>query len=71
MPRFDIDFNTTETDISGICDVKYRLSGAKDTSLLIHKIKDISSCRNRHKTHSILQATPYDFREVCKKKLET
>jgi hypothetical protein len=72
MPRFDIDYNTTETDISGICDVKYRLTGAKETSLLIQKTKDIPSCRNRHKTHSILQATPYDFREVifieiCKK----
>lgn len=65
MSRFDVDFNTTETDISGTCDVTYTLSGAVGTSLLIQKSKDIASCVNRYETKSILQTAPYDFRKVC------
>lgn len=64
MGRFDVDFNSTETDISGTCDVAYTLNGAAGTSLLIHKIKDISSCVNRYKTNSILQTESYEFRKV-------
>ena len=63
MKRFDIDFKSTETDISGTCDVQYVVKGAQDTSFLIEKEKDISSCINRYKTNSILQTTPYDFRK--------
>lgn len=63
MHRFDIDYNTTETDVSGTCNVVYELNGASGTSLLIKKTKDIVSCKNRYKTQSILQTTPYDFRQ--------
>lgn len=62
MRRFDIDFAARETDVSGTCDVKYVIRGPKHTSLLIQKTKDISSCSNRYKTNSILQTTPYEFR---------
>ncbi|GAB0088507.1 uncharacterized protein DMENIID0001_029540 [Sergentomyia squamirostris] len=62
MVRFDIDHNTVETDVTGKCEVKYVLQGAKDTNLLIQKTKNIKSCKNRYKTHSMLQTTSYDFR---------
>lgn len=64
MQRFDIDYNSTESDISGTCDVAYSLTGAVGTSLIIEKQKNIESCINRYKTNSILQTTPYDFRKV-------
>lgn len=63
MKRFDIDFKSTETDISGTCDVQYVVQGAQGTSFLVKKDKDISSCINRYKTNSVLQTTPYDFRK--------
>lgn len=63
MKRFDIDLKTTETDISGRCDVQYVVKGAQDTSFIVKKEKDISSCINRYKTNSVLQTTPYDFRK--------
>lgn len=63
MKRFDIDFKSKETDVSGSCDVDYVVIGAQNTSFLVQKRKDISSCVNRYKTHSILQTTPYDFRK--------
>lgn len=63
MKRFDIDFKSRETDISGSCHVDYLVVGAKTTNFLVQKKKDISSCINRYKTHSILQTTPYDFRK--------
>ncbi|XP_053697453.1 uncharacterized protein LOC128744450 [Sabethes cyaneus] len=62
MPRFDIDFHTRETDVSGVCDVTYTMSGTKETSLLLTKTKDITSCKNRYKTNSLIQSVPYDFR---------
>lgn len=63
MKRFDIDFKSTETDVSGTCDVDYVVGGGQSTSFLIQKRKDISSCINRYKTNSVLQTTPYDFRK--------
>lgn len=62
MTRFDIDFATRETDVSGTCDVKYVILGPKKTSLVIQKTKDITSCSNRYKTNSVVQTTPYEFR---------
>ncbi|XP_055713060.1 uncharacterized protein LOC129807664 isoform X2 [Phlebotomus papatasi] len=62
MTRFDIDHHATETDVSGVCDVKYVLEGSEETSLIIMKTKNTGSCRNRYKTHSILQTTSYEFR---------
>lgn len=63
MLRFDIDYNTRETDISGDCDVGYTLESTDDIFIVIRKEKNIPSCRSRHKTHSILQSTPYTFRD--------
>uniref|UniRef100_A0A182NT55 Vitellogenin domain-containing protein n=1 Tax=Anopheles dirus TaxID=7168 RepID=A0A182NT55_9DIPT len=62
MPRFDIDYETTETDVSGICDVRYKTTGRNGTSLLFRKTKDIVSCKRRYKTTSLIQTVPYDFR---------
>lgn len=64
MERFDLDHKTLETDVSGKCEVSYRFMGSKNTSILIKKIKDVSSCQNRNKFKSILQTTPYDFRRT-------
>uniref|UniRef100_A0A182J4N7 Vitellogenin domain-containing protein n=1 Tax=Anopheles atroparvus TaxID=41427 RepID=A0A182J4N7_ANOAO len=64
MPRFDIDYETTETDVSGICDVSYKTSGRNGTSLLFRKSKDIVSCKRRYKTISFIQTVPYDFRPI-------
>jgi hypothetical protein len=38
--------------------------GARETSLVISKKKDIATCTYRYKHHSILQTTPYLFRQV-------
>lgn len=63
MLRFDMDYNTTETDVSGTCQVDYVFTETSDTSIWITKRKDISSCKHRYKTDSILQTTPYEFRQ--------
>lgn len=63
MMRFDVDLNTTETDVSGECNVAYSLEGTNGVFVSIRKTKDIVSCRKRYSTHSILQTTPYTFRE--------
>lgn len=63
MLRFDVDFNTTETDISGECQVQYSLESTDDVYVTIRKTKDISTCRRRYATHSVLQTTPYTFRD--------
>ncbi|XP_037927466.1 apolipophorins [Teleopsis dalmanni] len=63
MMRFDVDFNTTETDVSGTCNVQYSLESTDDVFVKIRKVKNIANCRNRYSTHSILQTTPYTFRE--------
>lgn len=63
MMRFDIDYNTTETDISGDCDVQYSLESTTGAYVVIRKNKDISSCRRRYATQSVLQTTPYIFRD--------
>lgn len=63
MLRFDIDYSTRETDISGDCETEYTLESTDDIFIVIRKEKSIPSCRSRHKTHSILQSTPYTFRD--------
>ncbi|XP_055847743.1 uncharacterized protein LOC129913211 [Episyrphus balteatus] len=63
MLRFDVDLNATETDVAGQCNVAYELEGTKDAFVIIKKTKDLQSCRFRQSTHSILQTTPYVFRE--------
>lgn len=64
MSRFDLDHNSIETDISGKCEVSYQFMGSTNTSILITKSKDISSCQNRNKFKSFVQTTPYEFRRV-------
>jgi hypothetical protein len=64
MIRLDLDHKSTETDVSGKCEVSYSFIGSSNTSILITKTKDISSCQNRNKFKSIVQTTPYEFRRV-------
>ena len=64
MSRFDLDHKSVETDISGKCEVSYQFMGSSNTSILITKSKDISSCQNRNKFKSFVQTTPYEFRRV-------
>lgn len=64
MFRFDIDHNATEIDVSGQCEVSYKLLGSEGTDLIIQKDKDMSTCKNRYKYHSIMQKVPYQFRKV-------
>lgn len=64
MQRFDIDYNGTETDVTGTCAVAYAMHGAKGTSLQLRKTKDLSTCTNRYITNSFLQTVPYEFRQV-------
>lgn len=68
MRRFDLDHESVETDVHGTCATKYTLVGARNTSLIIEKTKDIGSCQDRYKHQSILQTTPYIFRSVSKNK---
>ncbi|CAD7080164.1 unnamed protein product [Hermetia illucens] len=63
MIRFDVDRSTTETDVSGKCNVVYALQGANGTKVEIQKRKDISSCNSRYQTKSILQTSHYNFRD--------
>lgn len=63
MNRFDVDHYSKESDISGECEVNYHLIGNKDTSLIIKKSKIIETCKHRNRMHSLLQTTPYDFRQ--------
>ncbi|PNF37376.1 hypothetical protein B7P43_G17198, partial [Cryptotermes secundus] len=63
MKRFDVDHQNIDADINGLCETKYALMGARETSLVITKKKDISTCTYRYKHHSILQTTPYLFRQ--------
>lgn len=65
MRRFDVDHVGVETDVTGTCEVAYRLLGAEQTRLLLHKEKDLKTCTNRYKTNSYLQTVPYQFRQVC------
>lgn len=64
MKRFDLDHSTTEEDVKGICPTLYTVKGAKETSLLIEKTKDLSLCQSRDKLHSMVQSVPYNFRSV-------
>jgi hypothetical protein len=68
MSRFDLDHKTTESDISGKCEVLYQFIGSDKTSIRIQKTKDLSSCQNRNKFKSIIQTTPYEFRRVRRRK---
>jgi hypothetical protein len=62
MRRFDLDHSTIEEDVRGQCPTNYVVQGAKETSLLIQKTKDLNACQNRAKLHSMVQSVPYNFR---------
>lgn len=64
MKRFDLSHKTLETDVHGNCRTKYRLLGAEGTSLIIEKVKNIGSCINRYKHHSVLQSSRYPWHQV-------
>ncbi|KAJ8964440.1 hypothetical protein NQ314_004909, partial [Rhamnusium bicolor] len=57
MRRFDLDHSIDEEDVRGNCPTDYRVLGAKETSLLIEKNKDLNSCQGRSKLHSVIQST--------------
>lgn len=63
MMRFDVDYNTTETDVSGDCEVQYSLESTTGVYVIVRKTKDITTCRRRYATQSVLQTTPYIFRD--------
>ncbi|CAG9760350.1 unnamed protein product [Ceutorhynchus assimilis] len=58
MKRFDLDYSGEEEDVRGICSTDYKVIGAKETSLLIEKTKNLETCRERIKVNSIVQFTP-------------
>lgn len=64
MQRFDLSHKEVETDVHGTCPTKYMLKGARGTSLVIEKRKDLSKCQGRYKHHSVLQTSPYEFKSV-------
>lgn len=65
MKRFDLDYKTEEEiDVRGNCPTNYTILGAKDTSLLIQKTKDLTMCRGNARLHSIIQSTPFSFEPV-------
>nr|CAI5855622.1 unnamed protein product [Callosobruchus analis] len=60
MKRFDLDFVTSEeSDVRGKCPTKYTVMGAKETSLIIEKSKQLDSCVGRARFHSMVQSTPW------------
>ncbi|CAH0561935.1 unnamed protein product [Brassicogethes aeneus] len=59
MARFDVDHDGDEEDVRGKCFTKYAVIGAKETSLLIEKTKDLNSCQTSGKLHSAVQSVPY------------
>lgn len=61
MKRFDLDFTTDEVDIRGTCPTKYNVIGAKETSLLIEKTKELNSCQGTGRIHSFVQATSIPY----------
>ncbi|KYB29704.1 hypothetical protein TcasGA2_TC031518 [Tribolium castaneum] len=62
MKRFDLDHSTTEEDVRGQCPTQYTVRGAKETSLILEKTKDLHGCKKRAKLHSMVQSVPYNFR---------
>ncbi|XP_045482614.1 uncharacterized protein LOC123686485 [Harmonia axyridis] len=63
MKRFDLDTDDIEEeDVKGKCKTKYLVVGSEKTSLIIEKVKDLSSCTSRSRLHSAIQSVPYGFR---------
>lgn len=64
MKRFDLDYNGEEEDVRGVCPTTYKMTGVKETSLLIEKTKDLDSCIERAKFNSVIQMTSSSFPTV-------
>nr|QGV11544.1 Vg4 [Tetrastichus brontispae] len=59
MLRFDVDRRHEELDVSGVCETEYRLHEARKTSLIVHKSKNLASCRQSGKHLSLIQSQSY------------
>ncbi|XP_030755989.1 uncharacterized protein LOC115882214 [Sitophilus oryzae] len=57
MRRFDLDYSGEEEDVRGTCPTSYKIIGAKETSLLIEKTKNLEECSDRTSFQSIIQTT--------------
>ena len=65
------DFNTLshlfQTDVSGTCDVSYKVESTSWGTKTIKKTKDLLTCSGRHSADTILQAVHYDVPSVSLK----
>lgn len=61
MKRFDLDFTTDEVDVRGNCPTTYHVIGAKETSLLIEKTKDLNACQGIGRIHSFVKSATIPF----------
>ena len=48
-----------QTDVSGICEIKYEAERGNDTMKIVKK-KDIESCRERSMAHASLETMPFE-----------
>lgn len=56
-----------QSDVHGACETEYTLVKAKETSLVLRKVKQMNTCSTRYKQHSVIQTTPYQFPSVSRK----
>ncbi|XP_053973970.1 uncharacterized protein LOC128873939 [Hylaeus volcanicus] len=59
MKRFDVDHREDELDVNGLCKTFYHFHGAKRTSLVVKKTKNLSDCVYGSKHFSIIQSNVY------------
>lgn len=59
MERFDVDHRANEVDVNGVCETSYRFHGAKRTSLIVKKTKDLSNCDHGSKYFSVIRSNSY------------
>ena len=57
-------FPILQTDVSGECDVEYKMAGQTWATRTITKSKDMLSCSGHQHLHSIIQSTPYRVSSV-------
>lgn len=61
MKRLDLDYSSDETDVRGTCPTQYTVIGAKETSLIIEKSKNLSACKGMGQIHSTVQSTSLPY----------
>lgn len=59
MHRFDVDHRATDLDVNGVCETNYRFHGAKRTSLIVKRTKDLSNCVHGSKYFSVIRSNSY------------